>query len=98
MLTDALSALPPVTILGSQNGLAPGAAGALRRGIVTFRYAGIPAHDLGFILDAEHIMVRADGHCQGSRGETESSVRASFHAYTSVAEVRRLVAAVTALG
>ena len=48
-------------------------------------------------LAAEGLLVRADGHCQGSAGETTSSVRVSLHAYSTEAEVDRLLAALAAL-
>jgi cysteine desulfurase/selenocysteine lyase len=62
-----------------------------RHGIVSFRHRDIGSHDLGFILAADGLMVRADGHCQSGQGEKTASVRASLHVYNTVDEVDRLV-------
>ncbi|MER7674887.1 aminotransferase class V-fold PLP-dependent enzyme [Kitasatospora sp. NPDC096128] len=96
-LTDGLRGHDAYRILGCQQSLAADSPVQRREGIVTFRHRGIPSNDLGFILASHGLMVRADGHCQGRAGETDSSVRVSLHAYNSPAEIDRLLAVLTGL-
>jgi cysteine desulfurase/selenocysteine lyase len=96
-ITDALRTLPSFEVLGCQSSLAADSPVQQRHGIVAFRHHEINSNDLGFILAADGLLVRADGHCQAPQGEKTSSVRVSLHAYNSVAEVDRLIAALTAL-
>ena len=96
-LTDALRTLPSFEVLGCQNSLAAGSSVQQRHGIVTFRHRDIDSNDLGFILAADGLMLRADGHCQSEQGEKTASVRASMHVYNTVEEVDRLVSALVAL-
>ncbi|NMO53970.1 aminotransferase class V-fold PLP-dependent enzyme [Actinoplanes sp. TBRC 11911] len=96
-LTDGLAGLAAYEVLGCQDSLSPGSPVQRRAGIVTFRHRGIGSNDLGFILAADGFMVRSDGHCQGSDGERDPSVRVSPHVYTTVDEIDRLVAALAAL-
>jgi cysteine desulfurase/selenocysteine lyase len=96
-LTDALRSLPSFEILGCQSNLSADATVQQRHGIVAFRHHLIGSNDLGFILAADGLMVRADGHCQSGQGEQDSSVRVSLHVYNSVAEVDHLIAVLTAL-
>jgi cysteine desulfurase / selenocysteine lyase len=91
-LTDGLARLPGYQVLGCQRSLAADSPVQQRVGIVTFRHRAIGSNDLGFILAAEGLMVRADGHCQAGQGESETSVRVSLHVYNTVAEVDRLLA------
>jgi cysteine desulfurase/selenocysteine lyase len=96
-LTDALRSLPSYEVLGCQSSLATDSPAQQRHGIVTFRHLLIGSNDLGFILAADGLMVRADGHCQGDQGEKTTSVRVSLHVYNSIAEVDHLIAVLTAL-
>ena len=90
-LTDGLRALPGFEVLGCQNSLAADSAVQQREGIVSFRHRSIGSNDLGFILAANGLMVRADGHCQAEHGEKTASVRVSLHVYNTAAEVDRLL-------
>lgn len=96
-LTDALSRLDAYEVLGCQQSLARDSNTQHRHGIVTFRHREISSGDLGFILASRDLMVRADGHCQAPAGERDSSVRASFHVYSTVEEVDRLIQVLTDL-
>ncbi|XVU25294.1 aminotransferase class V-fold PLP-dependent enzyme [Actinoplanes sp. CA-054009] len=96
-LTDGLDRLSSYEVLGCQESLSAASAVQRRQGIVTFRHRAISSNDLGFILESEGLLVRADGHCQGDQGEKTSSVRVSLHAYTAVEEVDRLLDALAAL-
>ncbi|MEV4343647.1 aminotransferase class V-fold PLP-dependent enzyme [Actinoplanes sp. NPDC049596] len=96
-LTDGLDRLGSYEVLGCQSSLPAASTVQRRQGIVTFRHRGISSNDLGFILESEGLLVRADGHCQGDQGEKTSSVRVSLHAYTTVEEVDRLLDALAAL-
>ena len=96
-LTAGLDRLGGYEVLGCQSSLAADATVQRRHGIVTFRHPEIGSNDLGFILAADGLLVRADGHCQGDQGEKTSSVRVSLHVYNTVEEVDRLLAALAAL-
>lgn len=96
-LTDGLRHLGSYEVLGCQKSLAVDSPVQQRHGIVTFRHREIGSNDLGFILAGEGIMVRADDHCQGERGEKTTSVRVSLHVYNTVEEVDRLLAVLTEL-
>ncbi|WP_245650104.1 aminotransferase class V-fold PLP-dependent enzyme [Millisia brevis] len=91
LLTDALQSMDAYEVLGCQSSLTLDSKVQRRVGIVTFRHRHLSSNDLGFILDSRGVMVRADGHCQGSDGERTASVRASMHAYTSLDEIGRLI-------
>ncbi|WP_250031689.1 aminotransferase class V-fold PLP-dependent enzyme [Paractinoplanes maris] len=95
--TAGLAALPGYEVLGCQSSLTAGSTVQRRHGIVTFRHREIGSHDLGFILAADGLLVRADGHCQGSEGEKTSSVRVSLHVYNTAEEVDRLLETLAAL-
>ncbi|MFC5289520.1 aminotransferase class V-fold PLP-dependent enzyme [Actinokineospora guangxiensis] len=93
-LSDGLSALRGVRVLGCQDSLAAGSTVQRREGIVTFRHEHVRSDDLGFVLADEGIMVRADSHCQAGRGADDRAVRASVHVYNTPEEVDRLLAVV----
>lgn len=97
LLTDALAALDAFEVIGCQASLDLHSPVQRRAGIVTFRHREISSVDLGFVLDSRGLMVRADGHCQAHDGERDASVRVSTHAYTSVAEIERLIEALADL-
>ncbi|MEU4564669.1 aminotransferase class V-fold PLP-dependent enzyme [Actinoplanes sp. NPDC023936] len=90
-LTEGLSAMPEYEVLGCQRSLRADSPVQQRHGIVTFRHREINSNDLGFILAADGLLVRADEHCQAPAGEKTSSVRVSFHVYNSPEEVDRLL-------
>ncbi|MDH6574462.1 aminotransferase class V-fold PLP-dependent enzyme [Kitasatospora sp. MAP5-34] len=90
-LTDALRNLDAYEVLGCQQSLAADSEVQQRSGIVTFRHRDIGSNDLGFVLSTHGFMVRADGHCQGRAGESDSSVRVSLHAYNTPDEIDRLL-------
>ncbi|MEV6345333.1 aminotransferase class V-fold PLP-dependent enzyme [Actinoplanes sp. NPDC051851] len=95
-ITEALAKMPAYEVLGCQTSLADPAV-QQRQSIVTFRHREIGSNDLGFILAGDDLLVRADGHCQGPRGEPTASVRVSLHVYNTVHEVDRLLHALSAL-
>jgi cysteine desulfurase/selenocysteine lyase len=83
--TRAISAVPGVRLIGT----APERAGA-----VSFVMDGIHPHDVGTILDAEGIAVRAGHHCAQPvmlRYGVSATVRASFGIYNEHSEIDRLV-------
>lgn len=96
-LTDGLGTLSSFEVLGCQSSLTADSPVQQRHGIVAFRHRDIGSNDLGFILAADGLMIRADGHCQAEQGEKTASVRASLHVYNTVEEVDRLVSALAAL-
>ncbi|MBM2617064.1 aminotransferase class V-fold PLP-dependent enzyme [Actinoplanes sp. LDG1-06] len=96
-LTAGLAGLRSYEVLGCQDSLAATSTVQPRHGIVTFRHRDIGSNDLGFILASDGLLVRADGHCQGSEGETTSSVRVSLQVYNTPEEVDRLLAVLTSL-
>ncbi len=96
-LTDGLRTLPSFEVLGCQGSLAAESGVQQRQGIVAFRHRTISSNDLGFILAAEGLLVRADGHCQSGQGEKTASVRVSLHVYNTAEEVDRLLSVLTEL-
>ncbi|TDC32991.1 aminotransferase class V-fold PLP-dependent enzyme [Micromonospora sp. 15K316] len=96
-LTDRLRMLSSFEVLGCQSSLAADSPVQQRQGIVTFRHRLIGSNDLGFILAAHGLMVRADGHCQGDQGEKTASVRVSLHVYNTAEEVDRLLSVLAEL-
>ncbi|MGA5299944.1 aminotransferase class V-fold PLP-dependent enzyme [Nucisporomicrobium flavum] len=96
-LTDGLRGLPAYEVLGCRQSLAVDSPVQQRHGIVSFRHRDIGSQDLGFILAAEGLLVRADGHCQGEQGEKTASVRVSLHVHNSVEEVDRLLTVLAGL-
>jgi cysteine desulfurase/selenocysteine lyase len=76
-----LAAIPGVLVLGAAQD---------RGGVVPFTLANAHAHDVATLLDRAGIAVRAGHHCAQplmGRFGIDSSSRASFAAYTTLAEV-----------
>ncbi|WNV77623.1 aminotransferase class V-fold PLP-dependent enzyme [Geodermatophilus sp. DSM 44513] len=90
VLTDGLADLPSIDVLGCQASLRRDSDVQRRQGIVTFRHRHLPAGDLGFYLESQGHLVRADHHCQAGRDRLPS-VRVSTHAYTSPEEISGLL-------
>ena len=86
--TEAVQQLPGVRLYGT----APGKAG-----ILSFTVQGIHPHDLGTILDAEGVAIRAGHHCAMpvmTRFGIPGTARASFALYNDERDVDALVAAI----
>ena len=69
-----------------------------RAGIVSFTVEGLSAQDIAILLDQQGIAVRAGHHCAMPLHDDlaiKGSCRASFYLYNSLAEVERLVEALT---
>lgn len=67
-----------------------------RGGLVAFSLAGVHAHDLAQMLDAEGIAVRAGHHCAQPLHDwfkVSATARASFYLYNTFDEIDRLAAA-----
>jgi cysteine desulfurase / selenocysteine lyase len=65
-----------------------------RGGIVSFNVEGVHPHDVGSILDAEGIAVRAGHHCCEPfmrRLDISGTVRASFYLYNGPEDVDALI-------
>jgi len=70
-----------------------------RSGAVSFNLDDLHPHDVGTVLDAEGVAVRAGHHCAKPlmrRLGVAATLRASFYVYNTRAEVDRLVAALRA--
>ena len=81
---DALAGLNSVQLLGPADSA----------GIVSFTIEGVHPHDIGTILDEERVAIRAGHHCAQPLMEAlgiDSTARASFGVYNSVADVEALV-------
>ncbi|MEZ5487468.1 MAG: cysteine desulfurase [Steroidobacteraceae bacterium] len=86
--TAALTAIPGLTIVGQA---------AHKSAVISFTLDGVHPHDLGTILDAEGVAVRAGHHCAMPVMEffdVAATVRASFGCYSDEADLVQLVAAV----
>jgi cysteine desulfurase/selenocysteine lyase len=86
--TEAVQLLPGVRLYGT----APDKAG-----ILSFTVQGIHPHDLGTILDAEGVAIRAGHHCAMpvmTRFGIPGTARASFALYNDERDVDALVAAI----
>ena len=85
-----LQKLEGLTIYG------PTKPGVERGSAVSFNLEGLHPHDVGTVLDAEGIAVRAGHHCAKPlmrRLGVPATVRASFYLYNTPAEVDALIAA-----
>ena len=86
--TDALQRLPGVRLYGTA---------AHKSAIVSFTVAGIHPHDLGTVLDAEGVAIRAGHHCAMpvmARFGIPGTARASFALYNDDDDVAALVAGI----
>ncbi|MBI4341064.1 MAG: cysteine desulfurase [Candidatus Omnitrophica bacterium] len=73
--------------------------GAVRGGAVSFNLDGLHPHDVGTVLDAEGVAVRAGHHCAKPlmrRLGVAATARASFYIYNTKDEVDRLAEAIRA--
>ncbi len=85
--TAQLSAVPGLRIIGTA---------AHKAGVISFLLKGIHPHDLGTILDAEGVAIRAGHHCAMPVMQffaIPATARASFGLYNTIADVDALVAA-----
>jgi len=83
-----LGELDDVTLYG------PDPATGMRGGAVSFNLEGLHPHDVGTVLDAEGIAVRAGHHCAKPlmrRLGVAATVRASVYLYNTPEEIDRLV-------
>jgi len=88
LTTAELARIPGITLVGT----APHKAA-----VVSFTLAGVHAHDLGTILDAEGVAVRTGHHCAMpvmTFFGIPATARASFGCYNTEDDVARLIAAV----
>ena len=86
--TELLGAIPGVRLIGTARAKAS---------VLSFLVAGVHAHDVGTILDAEGVAVRAGHHCAQplmERFGVAATARASFAVYNTRQEVETLAAAV----
>ena len=68
-----------------------------RGGVISFNLEGLHPHDVGTVLDAEGIAIRAGHHCAKPlmrRLGVAATARASFYIYNTHEEVDRLVGAI----
>jgi cysteine desulfurase/selenocysteine lyase len=89
-----LQALEGVTLYGP-----PGSAED-RGGVISFNLDGLHPHDVGTVLDAEGVAVRAGHHCAKPlmrRLGIAATARASFYVYNTREEVDRLLEALQAV-
>ena len=83
-LRDALRPMNDVTLFGPEDSA----------GIVSFALEGVHPHDLGTILDEEHVAIRAGHHCAQPLMEllgVPATARASFGLYSDESDVAALV-------
>ena len=86
--TRALAAIPGVRLVGTAE---------RKAGILSFLVDGIHPHDLGTILDAEGVAIRAGHHCAMplmTRFGIPGTARASLGLYNGLADLDALVAAI----
>jgi len=77
----------------------PDGNGAERGGLVSFNLEGLHPHDVGTVLDAEGVAIRAGHHCAKPlmrRLGVAATARASFYLYNTREEVDRLIDALHA--
>ena len=82
-------------LLGGIAGLTLFGTAPEKIGVLTFTLAGVHAHDIASLLDADGICVRAGHHCTQPlhrRLGVPATARASFGPYNTVAEVDLLAA------
>ena len=82
---EALARVPGVRVHGSP---------LSRAGLFPFTLEGVHSHDLAAFLDQGGVAVRAGKHCAHPLADNlglESSCRASFHAYSTIADADALV-------
>ncbi len=82
-----LSSIPGVRVYRPREG----------SGVVSFTLAGVHAHDLATVLDAEGVAIRAGHHCAQPlmrRLGLQATARASFYLYNTEEEVEALLEAV----
>lgn len=87
LATAELSRLPGITLVGTA---------AHKASVLSFTLAGVHAHDLGTILDAEGVAVRTGHHCAMpvmTFFGIPATARASFGCYNTEEDVSRLVRA-----
>ncbi len=83
-LRDALRPMNDVTLFGPEDSA----------GIVSFALEGVHPHDLGTILDEEHVAIRAGHHCAQPLMEhlgVPATARASFGLYSSQDDIDALI-------
>jgi cysteine desulfurase/selenocysteine lyase len=86
----ALAGIPGLRIIGPPEPVDRG-------GAISFALAGVHPHDVGQVLDELGIAVRVGHHCARPaclRYGVPATTRASFHVYTTPAEIDALVAGV----
>jgi cysteine desulfurase/selenocysteine lyase len=85
---ERMSEIPDLTVFGPRDP-------AERSGVISFTLGDVHPHDLGTILDAEGIAIRAGHHCAQPlmrRMGVGSTARASFYLYNTTDDVDRLIA------
>jgi cysteine desulfurase/selenocysteine lyase len=85
--TAALREIPGMRLIGEAADKGP---------VISFVLEGVHPHDLGTILDAEGVAVRAGHHCAMPVMEffdVPATARASFGCYSDEADIAQLVAA-----
>ncbi len=86
--TDALLQIPDVRIIGTAKP---------KVGVISFVMDGVHPHDMGTVLDAEGVAVRASHHCAMplmTRFGVPATVRASFGLYNNTSDVDALIRAI----
>lgn len=86
--TKALTAIPGLRIIGQAKH---------KVGVISFVMDDVHPHDMGTILDAEGVAVRASHHCAMplmTRFGVPATVRASFGLYNQAGDIDALVAAI----
>ena len=66
-------------------------------GVISFVMDGVHPHDIGTVLDAEGVAVRASHHCAMplmTRFGVPATVRASFGLYNNTSDVDALIRAI----